>query len=86
MLQTNLNELISSLTNLFNVCINFNCHLKQFKKTWTVILRKLKKNDYIKLKMYWFIAFLNTMSKVLELIIIRKLSNITKIYHMLFDV
>ena len=44
-------------------------YLKMFKKTDTVIFKKLKKRDYILLKIYRPIILLNTLSKVLESLI-----------------
>ena len=40
-------------------------------------------NNYIDLKMYWLIALLNTMSKTLKSIMIKRLSDIVKTHHML---
>ncbi len=82
-LQVSLAELISVLMSLFNACITHKYHLKQFKKTQTIILCKLKKSDYIDSKMYWLIALFNIMSKVLKLIMIKRLSDIVEIHHML---
>ncbi len=82
-LQASLAELISVLTSLFNACIIHKYHLKQFKKTQTIVLRKSKKSDYINSKTYWLIALLNIMSKVLKLIMIKRLSDIVETHHML---
>jgi len=51
-LQASLTELTSILISLFNACVTHKYHLKQFKKAQTIILRKLKKSDYINLKTY----------------------------------
>ncbi len=69
--------------SLFNVYIIHKYHSKQFKKTQTIVLYKLKKSDYIDSKMYWLIALLNIMSKALKLIMIKRLSDIVKIHCML---
>jgi len=82
-LQVNLAELISVLMSLFNACIIHKYHLKQFKKTQTIVLHKLKKSNYIDLKTYRFIALLDIMSKALKSIMIKRLSNIIKIHCML---
>ncbi len=82
-LQASLAELISVLTSLFNACITHKYHLKQFKKTQTIVLRKSKKSDYIDLKMYRLIALLNIMSKALKSIMIKRLSDIVKTHQML---
>jgi len=76
-------ELISVLTSLFNTCVIHKYHSKQFKKTQTIVLRKLKKSDYINSKMYQLIALLNIMSKALKLIMIKRLSDIVEIHCML---
>ncbi len=82
-LQVSLAELISVLTSLFNACVIHKYHLKQFKKTQTIVLRKLKKSDYIDSKMYQLIALLNIMSKALKSIMIKRLSDIVETHHML---
>ncbi len=82
-LQVSLAELISVLTSLFNACITHKYHLKQFKKTQTIVLRKLKKSNYIDSKMYRLIALLNIMSKALKSIMIKRLSDIVKTHCML---
>ncbi len=55
------------------------------QKIQIIILYKLKKSNYIDLKMYWLIALLNIMNKALKSIMIKRLSNITEIHHMLFN-
>jgi len=76
-------ELISILTSLFNVCVTHKYHSRQFKKTQTIVLRKLKKSDYINSKMYRLIALLDIMSKALKSIMIKRLSDIVETHHML---
>jgi len=85
-LQADLTELISVLTSLFNACVIHKYHLKQFKKTQTIVLCKSKKSNYIDLKTYWFIALLDIMSKALESIMIKRLNEITETHHMLLNV
>ncbi len=82
-LQASLTELISILINLFNACVTHKYHLKQFKKAKTIVLCKSKKSDYIDLKTYRLIALLDIMSKTLKSIMIKRLSDITEIHHML---
>jgi len=84
-LQISLAELILVLTSLFNACVTYKYHLKQFKKTQTIVLCKLKKSNYIDSKMYWLIALLDIMSKALKSIMIKRLSDIVKTHHMLFN-
>ncbi len=73
------------LISLFNACVIHKYHSKQFKKAQTIVLCKSKKNDYIDLKTYWFIALLNIMSKTLKSIMIKRLSDITETHHMLLN-
>ena len=78
-----LTKLTLILISLFNVCVTHKYHLKQFKKTQTIVLHKSKKSDYIDLKMYQLIALLNIMNKTLKSIMIKRLSDITETHHML---
>jgi len=82
-LQASLAELISVLTSLFNACVTHKYHSKQFKKTQTIVLRKLKKSNYINSKMYRLIALLDIMSKALKSIMIKRLSDIVETHRML---
>ncbi len=50
-------------------------HPREFRKANTIILRKLKKEDYLELKSYRPIALLSTLRKTLETVIARRLSN-----------
>ncbi len=49
------------------------------------MLCKSRKSDYIDLKTYWLIALLDIMSKALESIMIKRLSDIAEIHHMLLN-
>jgi len=82
-LQASLTELTSILINLFNACVIYKYYLKQFKKAQTIVLCKSKKSNYIDLKTYQLIALLDTMSKTLKSIMIKRLNDITEIHHML---
>ncbi len=82
-LQVSLTELNLILINLFNAYVTHKYHSKQFKKAQTIVLRKLKKSNYIDLKTYWLIALLNIMNKILKLIMIKRLSDVTETHHML---
>ncbi len=76
-------ELISILMSLFNACVTYRYHSKQFKKTQMIVLCKLKKNDSIDSKTYWLIALLDIMSKTLMSIMIKRLNDIAETHHML---
>jgi len=85
-LQTDLAELTLILMNLFNACVIYRYHSKQFKKTQMIVLYKLKKSDYTDSKTYQLIALLNIMSKALKSIMTKRLNDITETHHMLSDV
>ncbi|KAI3551988.1 zinc knuckle, partial [Colletotrichum filicis] len=56
-----------------------------FKKFIIIVLKKLSKNNYIVLKVYKLIAFFNIVSKIINIIIARKLSYFIKIYGLLLN-
>ncbi len=71
--------------SLFNVCVTYRYHLKQFKKAQIIVLCRLKKSDYTDSKTYWLIALLDIMSKALKSIMTKRLSDIAETHHMLLD-
>ena len=68
------NGLISVLTSFFQICVNRKYHFKTYWKNNTMILRKSDKNNYDVVKTWRSIALLNTMNKIFESIISKKLS------------
>ncbi len=56
-----------------------------FKKTITIMLRKSRKKKYSKLSFFKFIALLNTLNKILELIISKHLRYIVETYDTLLN-
>jgi hypothetical protein len=59
-------------------------HLKQWKETTIILLRKSRKNDYSNLSAYKLIALLNTLGKILKAIIARRIYYVIKT-HKLFS-
>ena len=51
-LQMSLAELTLILMSLFNACVTYEYHLKQFKKAQMIVLHKSKKSDYTDSKTY----------------------------------
>jgi len=84
-LQTDLAKLILILMSLFNACVTYKYHSKQFKKAQMIVLHKSKKSDYTDSKTYQLIALLDIMSKALKSIMTKRLSDITETHHMLSD-
>jgi len=56
-----------------------------FKKTITIVLRKLRKKNYSKLSFFKFIALLNTLNKILKSIISKHLRYIVKTHNTLLN-
>ncbi|KAI3528548.1 zinc knuckle, partial [Colletotrichum filicis] len=54
-----------------------------FKKSTIIVLKKLSKDNYIVPKVYRLIALLNIVSKIINIIIVRRLSYFIKIYKLL---
>jgi len=48
-----------------------------------IVLKKLKKGDYLELKSYKLIVLLDTLGKILEAVVSRRLSNIAEKYELL---
>jgi hypothetical protein len=73
------------LTSLFIVCIQQTYYLKAFKKINIITLKKINKKDYTILITYQLIALLNIIEKILEIIMNKKISWITKMHRLLLD-
>ncbi len=56
-----------------------------FKKTITIMLRKLRKKNYSKLLFFKLIALLNILDKILELIILKRLCYVVKTHNTLLS-
>jgi hypothetical protein len=59
--------------------------LSYFKKMITIILLKLRKKNYFKLLFFKFIALLNILNKILELIILKRLRYVVKTHNILLN-
>jgi len=60
--------------------------LSYFKKTIIIMSQKLEKKNYLKLLSFRFIVLLNTLNKILELIILKRLCYIVKAHDILFNI
>jgi hypothetical protein len=54
-----------------------------FRELTTVVLRKLGKDNYTALKSYRPIALINTIGKIIDTVIARRLSYLAKTYYVL---
>lgn len=68
------------LNQVFNQSIQLGYCLIYFRELDTIVLRKLGKDDYIILKVYCPIVLLNTLGKIIDVIIVKRLSYIVETY------
>ena len=78
-------KLAELLNPLFQACVTHAYHPHEFKRTNTVALRKPGKKDNTNPKAYRPIALLNTIGKVLEAVITRKITHIAEQHRLLPD-
>jgi hypothetical protein len=68
---------------LFNAYYRLNIYLTAFKRAITVLLRKLKKEDYSDSKVYRLIALLNILRKALEAVVAERIRFAAETYTLL---
>jgi hypothetical protein len=76
-------KIMLSLINLFRACVELNYHFLCFRIAHIIALKKLNRKNYSNVKTYRFIALLNTLSKILESIIARRINDLAKTHDML---
>ena len=64
--------IIKQIHFFFNKYIKENIQSLHFKKVFIIILQKLNKKNYTKLSLYKLIVLLNTLNKLLKLIISKR--------------
>jgi retrotransposon-encoded endonuclease/reverse transcriptase-like protein len=77
--------LIPRLNTVFNAALRNGYHPREWKKAITLVLRKPNKGDYTAPKAYRPIALLNTMGKLLELVIARRITGLAEANNLLPD-
>jgi Reverse transcriptase (RNA-dependent DNA polymerase) len=75
--------LVPRLVTIFNASLRLGYHPRSWKRAITLALRKPRKGNYSFLKAYRPIALLNTMGKLLETVIARRLSQLAETYDLL---
>ena len=73
------------LTPLFQACIDQAYHPRAFKTANTITLRKIDKDDYTAPNAYFPIALLNTLGKVMESIMSKKITHLAETHRLLPD-
>jgi len=71
------------LPKIFNKSIQLKYCPETFKQSIIVALRKLGKDDYTKPKAYWPIALINTLGKILDTVLARRIQYYAEKHHML---
>jgi hypothetical protein len=71
------------LLKIFNATVHISYHPRAWKEAITLALQKLNKEDYTAVEAYRPIALLNTIGKLLELVMSRKLSLLAETHHVL---
>ena len=70
---------------LFQTYLNVGYYLYKFKKAKTIILKKLSKPDYLKVKVYRLITLLYILNKILKIVIIKIFNNYIEEYGFLLN-
>ena len=71
---------LEKITTLFNISIKTEYNSRYFQISTTVVLRKAVSRDYRLSKLYWSVALLNILEKILKLIIAIQIIWILKKY------
>jgi hypothetical protein len=76
-------QITEPLRNLYNSCIQLRYCPQHFRESVTVRLRKPGRSDYGQLKSFRPVALLNTIGKVMESILARRISYAVEKYNLL---
>jgi len=71
------------LHRIYNAYLKKSYCLKHFRNAIIIALRKLSKSNYFIVTSYRFIALLNTLSKILEFMLVKRISYLTKTHKLL---
>ena len=64
---------VKQIRSFFDKCIKKRIQSSHFKKVFTIMLRKSKKKNYLKSSLYKLIVLLNTLNKMLKLIMFERI-------------
>ena len=77
-LQQLVRVIVKQIRFFFDKCIKKKIQSSHFKKTFTIMLRKSKKKNYLKFSTYKSIALLNTLNKMLKSIMFKRIQYVVK--------
>ena len=78
MLKTLLETMTKKLILIFQICIDVEYFSISFREEKIIVLKKMRKSDYIFSKVYRLVALLSTMNKIFKSIMINKIIKVTK--------
>ena len=70
--------IVKQIRFFFDKCIKKKIQSSHFKKIFTIMLRKSRKKNYSKFSTYKLIALLNTLNKMLKLIVFERIQYVVK--------
>lgn len=70
--------LVPILTTVFNSSLNMQNCPKAFEKSITVALRKPREGDYTEPKSYRPVALMNTLGKIIDTVLARRIQHVTE--------
>jgi hypothetical protein len=82
-LQATADTIVDHLASIFNQSLHIGYCPAHFRSSTTVVLRKPGKDDYTVPKAYRPIALLNTIGKIMDAVLARRLSYLVETYHVL---
>jgi ribonuclease HI len=82
-LQAGIDLIATHLTRIFNQSLRLGYCPAHFRESVTVVLRKPGKDNYTAPKAYRPIALLNTIGKVMDAVVARRLSHLAETHHVL---
>ena len=77
------NDVLKQIRSLFEKYIQEEIQSTQFKNAITIILRKSNKKNNSYLKMYEFMKLLDTLSKILKLIVLKRRDYVVEMQNIL---
>jgi hypothetical protein len=81
-----INNKSTLLVRLFDVYYKLSIYFTTFKRVITILLRKLKKEDYSNSKVYRLIALFNILEKALKIIIAERIRFAVETYALLSNI
>ena len=79
-------SLVPILTIVFNSSLDMQYYPNTFKRSIIVALQKPEKSDYTEPKSYRLVALMNTLGKIMDIVLAKQIQHITEIYKLLLHI